>query len=909
MQRFWDIESYINLFCVGFMDDVDHLDMFYLCEDSKSVEQACKDSGYDYACYDLKTDGALLQKFMENPIPSDGSPTLLSEFLGTNNKVVKPKEDWYFSYNGINYDIPMIDYVLKSMVSGRVRVSPEALRKYSEMVINSRNVMNTTPYLRYGNHVDVAYLNETKIENGRPVVGLKTLVGILGGSIIESESNKTGYSKNIYKDILYNINDVAELKHRVFPGFLSNKFKIKKNLLVKYPHLANCGVTVNSTSAKFVEFIVSPDKQIEDTSTVTYQYPAKHMAEKMGVGQKDILEDTKAWYMENVYNQVVKHNPKAANAHLAKFLSVYKYYDFFRGDNWNESTAHVFAHGVAAKDKLERKRADRTYGVILPFIDKYGNESPSFVRFSIGGIHGMEINERQLRQDKEKIKVLREKYRFVSAIPKGACSQALRNLITIQSRECYMGYPQRLSHEIPYFYEHTKTVDEILDPEEFSPYMVQKAAHFDGIFDYQEDLLERYRYTSSGPATHQDFTSYYPVLMINLGTFYDGVGKDPYSDVKDDRVKIKAKLKDLEFGTIEWDDTNIEQEGYKLILNSASGILDGSHDTNLRANNKAIAMRVIGQLFTFRIGMALALEGASIPSSNTDGIYAFNIGLELNKRIVEKELKSLYIDIEPEEMFLVSKDANNRMEMENGKVTSAKGGTLNSWKGAQVNTSLSHPALVDRILTDYLKEADLSKPVDTGIIRKCLQKYMETEEHRHFVYMASWVMRSTSGSIFVDSADNVHKGTIRVWLSHTGIRLTRYNTRAQQCSSTTDEYAKQLFSDSIFGKPGVVTYLSSVGALEGTFAKAITAGQYLETRERALGETGSWKDSRCSVPVLSDTKIANVSETMRFYINNESIYEMTDDEVDAIFVNIELEEYVALIATFAKTWHNSLAAS
>ena len=44
MDRFWDIESYDNLFCVSFLDDNDHLDMFHLCadEDVADVERACR---------------------------------------------------------------------------------------------------------------------------------------------------------------------------------------------------------------------------------------------------------------------------------------------------------------------------------------------------------------------------------------------------------------------------------------------------------------------------------------------------------------------------------------------------------------------------------------------------------------------------------------------------------------------------------------------------------------------------------------------------------------------------------------------------------------------------------------------------------------------------------------------------
>ena len=163
MNRFWDIECYDNLFCVGFLDDNDFLDMFYLVgslANEQEVLRACKDSGYKYAAHDLKSDGMLLTKYMENPIPSDGSPTLLSSFLGIDNAVIKPKEDWYFAYNSINYDIPMIDYVLKSMVSGRARVSNEALHKYSDKVINaSREPINTKPYLLYGNHVYISFLN------------------------------------------------------------------------------------------------------------------------------------------------------------------------------------------------------------------------------------------------------------------------------------------------------------------------------------------------------------------------------------------------------------------------------------------------------------------------------------------------------------------------------------------------------------------------------------------------------------------------------------------------------------------------------------------------------------------------------------------------------------------------------
>ena len=341
----------------------------------------------------------------------------------------------------------------------------------------------------------------------------------------------------------------------------------------------------------------------------------------------------------------------------------------------------------------------------------------------------------------------------------------------------------------------------------------------------------------------------------------------------------------------------------KLILNSASGILDGSHDTNLRANNKAMAMRIIGQLITFRIGMALALEGATIPSSNTDGIYATHIDFEDNKRIVEETINGLYISIDPEEMFLVSKDANNRMEVVDGKVTSAKGGIIGSWKGAAVAQSLSHPALVDRILTDYLQKADLDAPVNHDIIRQCVIDYAVKEDRRRFIYMASWVMRSTSGSLFIDDKGTVYPGTVRVWLTKGGVKFSRYNARVQKTANnangtnTLDDYAAQLMPGSYLGKPEVMEYLADKIDIGKCFPKVPTVQQYREI-----------KDKVASVYIVSETKISNLHAEDRLHIDNRCIDDLSENDVMNIFRLFDLEGYVRMIGEFAKSWHNVLVA-
>ena len=51
MRYHWDVESYENFFCAGFINDDDILEMHYLVnskEDEALVLEACKDSGYTF---------------------------------------------------------------------------------------------------------------------------------------------------------------------------------------------------------------------------------------------------------------------------------------------------------------------------------------------------------------------------------------------------------------------------------------------------------------------------------------------------------------------------------------------------------------------------------------------------------------------------------------------------------------------------------------------------------------------------------------------------------------------------------------------------------------------------------------------------------------------------------------------
>ena len=58
--------------------------------------------------------------------------------------------------------------------------------------------------------------------------------------------------------------------------------------------------------------------------------------------------------------------------------------------------------------------------------------------------------------------------------------------------------------------------------------------------------------------------------------------------------------------------------------------------------------------------------------------------------------------------------------------------------------------------------------------------------------------------------------------------------------------------------------------------------------------------------LVTKMKISNLAETANVTINNNSIIEMSDEQVNEIYEHISEDEYVDLIASFAEVWHNQL---
>ena len=124
-----------------------------------------------------------------------------------------------------------------------------------------------------------------------------------------------------------------------------------------------------------------------------------------------------------------------------------------------------------------------------------------------------------------------------------------------------------------------------------------------------------------------------------MRAFYnEGLGYDRYGEVYENKNKYSKLMKDKSLSQDERDLYALMRNGTKLILNSASGAADANFESAIRMNNQIISMRIIGQLFSWRIGQAQTLEGGKATSTNTDGLYVA-LEEELNNRILKSGAK------------------------------------------------------------------------------------------------------------------------------------------------------------------------------------------------------------------------------------------------------------------------------
>lgn len=809
-------------------------------------------------------------------------------------------------------------------------------------------------WLLTGRYIDVARLNE-KLQK----VGLKRLLGMLGLQIMESEKldgdTRLTSLEELADLLAYNISDVVNLQllfeHKVY----QNSFNVRGNLLETFPatvyaqqhgfpepgkqkqvdagnymNIRRDRLTRESTSAKFVEYAIAPYEPIKDIETVSFIYPSKMEAEKLGIEQTDILEDTKRFFEENVTSDP---NDEAHQ----DFMQVYNFYNSIRGKNFNHSPAYNQHYGfdgqlpehlIPFRNDYISKTLMTTYNTNLFYFykdpDGTVRRSSCLANFSVGGIHGAEVNMTAYLEDQADYWREKTVQEYVESLfPDATTAVNGGTYITLPD---HLELPPRIEAKLKDPDARTIKVREFMKSG-----ATKKSATWRDIPEvtlFKKDpssgkwgIHPRYAYVSVGESHHEDFTSYYPLLLSRLSVFinpgyhgYDEEGRpaDPYYGLFLTRLKKKKESKDMSLPKEQRELAHIEQESRKLLINAASGAGDATFDNNIRVNNAVISMRIIGQLFAWRIGQAQTLAGARVPSTNTDGLYTMDIAAELNDQILETIAEDMHIGIEPERLDrFVSKDSNNRLEVYQGEVVSASGGTLSSWKGPQPTQSLDHAAIIDYALVKYLADERFDNPADVpfdaSFARSILEDFIE--EHRDKPQAAlkhfQWVLAGSSGTHRFPYVRMVNKQTGDVTIKN----LQNYN-RIFLIKDTDPVMRREM-------------YLATKGVInESTWKK-----RYALYQKGELAASALWEHDEEALTILNENdfdlvkhnrtpgspyekhqartqKIKTMPSEQAIGIYNGSIVDLDDATAHQMLDMLDLDAYLAITAHTFLSWSN-----
>ncbi len=588
-------------------------------------------------------------------------------------------------------------------------------------------------------------------------------------------------------------------------------------------------LTPDSSSAKFVSLILAPYSNLPDDEVVSFMYPSEKVAAERGVTPVDVLEQAKEFFYENITDEQARR----------QFDEVYRYYDSIRGRNFNESPEYLDLYpdpqlpGQPKHQVHYLKELPKTPNN-LPYFRPDGTPTSCFATFSTGGIHGAEADveayaddSREHNQQVEMIRLAKlvhpDPRDFVAAARDEHNTIALPDGTTVDKRLVLLGSdpakvswrkpkkddPEQneqlaraqsqvstaaelLARQRPKEQELFLTLDDgtVLEGKvvlaktsgtsaEYRDAPVRKAPElFVSRPDGSTRLNPKYVYTSAETAIHEDFTSYYPNMLRNMSAFFnEPLGEDRYAKIFFDKEDYGRRMKEPGISPAERKRLNVLRDGTKLILNTASGAGDTTHYTPIRMNNKIIAMRIIGQLFSWQIGQAQALKGARIISTNTDGLYSV-LDEETNNQVLAEQSARIGVDIEPEKLIVISKDSNNRLELApvpegtpvwKAPIIAASGGSLACHEEPQPTKSLAHPAVLDWALARYLRyivggyvpswrdtPLSLEEPLDRRMGKKLLLEAIQSNDPVLAARLFQNIVSASNGKItFPFAADPV----------------------------------------------------------------------------------------------------------------------------------------------------------
>lgn len=654
---FWDIESLANIFMFAVYlpesrllnqagQDKDHLVYFYLFDDGLVLTDTLKSLILKRIFEkNKKLDPANTQvAFMDLSLESTNR--FLLGWFGADDKTAFA-DDWenrfrplcpkintdidgdnlrfpyLLGYNTANYDNVMLAFYYHETWgfapgTGEPSFIPTTaafMRRFNNnLFTNYKNDMKAAltqdekniyeNMLRTGMFVDVAKVNDKVYK-----MPLKRIMGMMGMDIFEDESVKGDRPVTDPEEIAnlfaYNASDDVKLSVLFQNRAFKAQFQLKKGLMDSYPDIiykkdkktGKTEVRVNrmkcdDTSAKFAQRVLCPDGWLDDIRAVSFEYPK-------GSG-RNVLKETREWAEEKF-----KHCPQVMRDHLGP---IFDWYGAIEGHNFDDSEHYTQKYFMDALPAIRISDIPMPRTTV-PYFNADGTPSRTYVNFGIGGIHGAEYDKDAYDADvRAHFEKCRDIYGFLSKVSPGlpALSDQEDFARAFADTEAFQNsFPDSVWDDLK-----TVKATVVLDGEKIkrSAYLTVRK---DGsvrikwpkpVLLFVQDkksgkwnLNKKYSYTSDDEVDHQDFTSYYPCMLMNLKAYENAaLGEDRYVQQFENKGKFGKVMKDKSRPESERDFYSTLREGTKLILNSASGASDTAYDNPIRMNNVIISMRLIG---------------------------------------------------------------------------------------------------------------------------------------------------------------------------------------------------------------------------------------------------------------------------------------------------------------------------
>lgn len=897
-------------------------------------------AGYNSANYDT----SILALYFMEAFSHLGSA--LQQGLNPEAGFTPAKASIVRSYNDQMFEEPWKQYMPKFLTDGPVANG----QGWTSIPHRIRQGM-----LHSGRHIDVARFNEVQQR-----VGLKRLLGGLGRQIMESDklgSHNAAITslEELYELMAYNVSDVVGLAKLFEHPTYSSGFDLKKRLLDTYPEtiyekrkdayapdmrpfrVRRNRLTPDSTSAKFVGLILSPYGPMKDLESVSFLYPSEQVAREKGIERVDVLEQCREFFYEHFDQPEIR----------AQFDEVYQYYDSIRGMNFNDSEEYAKdwpnpqipgAPGLPAHMLRDVPKRPNN----LPYFHADGSPSTCFATFSTGGIHGAEaaweLYEADIAQWEADHAVLEEVKRLYPdphdvrkarevTLPDGRVipyKEVLTSKTTLKALKAR-------SEVIAQLGDNPDPAALAAIEEEYAGHGYKPAKPRPELFDQKSDgatkLKARYTFTSVEPhVIHEDFTSYYPNMLRNMSAFYNAdLGEDRYAKILADKDRYGVMMKDPSLTSEERSRLKVLRDGTKLILNSASGAGDTQHKTPIRVNNSIISMRIIGQLFSWRIGQAQTLAGARIISTNTDGLYSV-LDEETNNRVLAEQQALINIEIEPEPMMVVSKDSNNRLELEaleegtppwEADFLAASGGSLACHEEPQPSKSLAHPAVLDWALARYLRlvvggytppwretPLTLAEPLDERMGKTLLLEAVRDNDPVLAARLFQNVIAASAGTItFPFAADPVDPVEPDPSVITNARALQHYNRMFIVHQAKPGALSLRAAGARVVN---AATVLKRKRDNESPIATSTDALEILRANGFARDRAEAIATSRTMLPADQDVvvrKVPGIDPSWSIIIENGDLLCMSEDKLRDLLGCLDLDVYNQMLAsTFNTNW-------